>query len=69
MENFPQNNTASVATPNLETSSKHLGANAEHDEVGVVPDTEEDPPELLKTPEDLAEHVPAHYRKWQKAIV
>ena len=43
-------------------NSKHLGADAEHGEVGEVPDPEEDPPELLETPDDLAEHVPALQR-------
>ena len=57
----PRITQASVATTDLEASSKHLGADAKHNEVGEVLAPEEDPPELLETP-DLAEHVPALQR-------
>ena len=63
MENFLQNIFRHlVATTDLETHSKHLGADAEHHEVGELPNPEEESHELLVALDDLEAHDPAPQR-------
>ena len=59
LQNLTQNLSSILAQQPLEALEEHLGADADHDEVGEPPGTDEDPHELEDAPGDLEEHVPA----------